>query len=68
MDETDDCLTVLVAGIGGGPIDVRVDPIVDVRGFVATDETREFDGVPVRDVLALDVAVPSCFVGDLVGD
>lgn len=29
---------------------------------------RAFAGVPVREVAALDDAVPSCFVGDLVGD
>lgn len=32
------------------------------------EETRAFDGVPVREGAALDTAVPSCFVGDLVGD
>jgi hypothetical protein len=30
--------------------------------------TRALDGVAVRELEALDDAVASCFVGDLVGD
>lgn len=59
---------VLVAGIPGGPIDVRVAP-TDGRGALTPAEgTRAFDGVAVRELEALDDAVANCFVGDLVGD
>lgn len=38
-------------------------------GRVPTEDTRELEGVPVREVAVLAVGfVPSCFVGDLVGD
>lgn len=33
-----------------------------------TEGTRAFDGVPVREVEALELAVAICFVGDFVGD
>jgi hypothetical protein len=64
-----DCLDVLEAGIGGGPIEVRLPPTLG-RGFeVVTDDTRPFEGVPVLGVDAAEVpADPSCFVGDFVGD
>lgn len=66
-EEVDGC-RVRVVGIGGGPMDVRV---LDAPGrvvFVPAAEVRVFDGVVVRDGAPLEVADPSCFVGDLVGD
>ena len=64
-----DCLDVLEAGTGGGPIEVRPPPTLG-RGFeVAAGGTRPPDGVPVLGVDAADVpADASCFVGDFVGD
>lgn len=64
-----DCLDVLEVGTGGGPIEVRLPPMLG-RGFeVVTDDTRPFDGVPVLGVDAAEVpADPNCFVGDFVGD
>lgn len=38
------------------------------RVLAAVDGVRVLDGVVVRDGAVLDVADPSCFVGDLVGD
>jgi len=66
---TNDCLDVLDAGIGGGPIDVRL-PLMPGRGFeVDVDGTRPFEGVLVLGEDVPDVAADaSCFVGDLVGD
>lgn len=67
VDETDVCRVVLEAGTAGGPIDGRPAP-TDGRGFMPTEGTRAFDGVPVREVEALELAVAICFVGDFVGD
>lgn len=67
VDEIDVCRVVLEAGTGGGPIDGRPAP-TDGRGFTPAEGTRAFDGVPVREVEALEVAVAICFVGDFVGD
>ncbi len=59
---------VCEAGRAGGPIDVRVPPILG-RGFDSvTEGFRVFEGVPVRGVDAVEVAAESCLVGDLVGD
>lgn len=61
------------AGTAGGPIDVRDAP-TDARGLEVTEERRPpapapvLDGVPVREVEVLDGPVPSCLVGDFVGD
>lgn len=54
-------------GSAGGPILVLVPP-TEGRGLAPIDATRAFDGVPVLEFATLDAAVPSCFVGDLVGD
>ena len=64
-----DCLDILDAGIGGGPIEVRL-PLMLGRGFeVDTDRTRPFEGVLVLGEDVPDVAADAnCFVGDLVGD
>jgi hypothetical protein len=67
VDEIDVCRVVLEAGTAGGPIDGRPGP-TDGRGFMPTEGTRAFDGVPVREVEALELAVAICFVGDFVGD
>lgn len=67
VDETDGCRVVLEAGAPGGPIDGRPAPM-DGRGFIPAEETRALDGVPVREVEPLEVAVAICFVGDFVGD
>lgn len=56
-----------VVGIGGGPMDVRELPAPG-RVFAPTADVRVLEGVVVRDGAVLDVADPSCFVGDLVGD
>lgn len=62
-----DCL--FPAGPGGGPIEVRVPPVLGRTGFdIVTDGALVFEGVPVRGVDVDDVAPESCFVGDLVGD
>ena len=57
----------LADGIGGGGMDARALPM-DARGLVPAPLV--LDGVPVREFVALDDAVPSCFVGDcdFVGD
>lgn len=69
LDEMEVCLVLLGAGIGGGPIDVLAAPPTDCLGFPLTDGTLPgtFDGVAVREVAVLDVAVTG-LVGDLVGD
>lgn len=60
---------VCEAGLAGGPIDVRLPPMLGrgldivMEGFLVL-----VLGVPVRGVEALEVAADSCFVGDLVGD
>lgn len=59
------------AGKAGGPIEPleETPPAAPRVGRVPTEETRELEGVPVREVVALAIGVvPSCFVGDLVGD
>lgn len=40
---------------------------MDVRGLAPADETRAFDGVPVREADELGGPL-SCFVGDFAGD
>lgn len=65
-EEMDETRAVLDAGIGGGPIDGRLAP--PTEGRFAPTEGLTLEGVPVRDVAALEVAVASCFVGDFVGD
>ena len=70
VDDTDACLVVLDAGNAGGPMEDLV-PAAEGRDLVPAliEETRAFEGVPVRELAALDAAVePSCFVGDFVGD
>ena len=63
-----DCRAVLAAGIGGGPIEDLAGP-VEGRLLAVAEVTRPaFDGVLVRELEALDPAVASCLVGDLVGD
>lgn len=64
-----DGLDIFDAGIGGGPIEVRL-PLTLGRGFeVDVVETRPFKGVLVLDVDVPEVtADASCFVGDLAGD
>ena len=69
VDDMEDCRPALEAGTAGGPIDVRLAPTpTEGRAFAVTDGTLAFDGVAVREVEALDAAVPSCLVGDFVGD
>lgn len=65
-DDMEDCLAVRVEGRAGGPIEVR-DPLIEVRGLLPTDETRVFEGVPVRDAEELGGPL-SCLVGDFAGD
>lgn len=55
-------------GLAGGPIDDLVALVEAARVFAPAAPALAFAGVPVREVDALEVAVPSCFVGDLVGD
>lgn len=58
-------------GLAGGPMEFLVVAVgARVLADAAAAPPRAFAGVPVRDVEALDVAVPrpSCLVGDLVGD
>ncbi len=72
--EAETCRAGLGAGIGGGAIAVR--PVgTDARGLTPSGGlTLEgvpvlvMEGVPVLDGTPLDGAVPSCLVGDLVGD
>lgn len=64
-DETDAWRPTRDAGTAGGPID---DLVVAEAARALVVVPRAFAGVPVREVAALDEAVPSCFVGDLVGD
>lgn len=59
------CRPCLV-GIGGGAMEARP-PETDRRGR-APGVGFALDGVVVREGFPLDGAVPSCFVGDLVGD
>jgi hypothetical protein len=57
------------AGAAGGPIDVLVAvPLIDGRVLDPAEGARTFEGVPVREVAALDGPLRSCFVGDFVGD
>lgn len=62
----DTCRAGLGAGIGGGAMEVRL-AVTDGRGL-APKGGFALDGVLVRDGAVLDGAVPSCLVGDLVGD
>lgn len=48
-------------------MDALVLLVEGARALVAAPP-RALAGVPVREVAALEPAVPSCFVGDLVGD
>lgn len=63
--ETDAWRPTRDAGTAGGPMD---DLVVAEAARALVVVPRAFAGVPVREVAALDDAVPSCFVGDLVGD
>jgi hypothetical protein len=65
VEDVDGCLVVRAIG-GGGPIDVRPPP-TEARGFAPTDGARAPEGVPVREIVVLEVPL-SCFVGDFVGD
>lgn len=65
-DETDAWRPTRDAGTAGGPIDDLV--VAEAARALVVVVPRAFAGVPVREVAALDEAVPSCFVGDLVGD
>ena len=70
VEDTEACRVVLEAGNAGGPMEVLV-PAAEgrVRVPAPIEETRALEGVPVRELAALDAAVdPSCFVGDFVGD
>jgi hypothetical protein len=70
VDDVEGWRETLDAGNAGGPMDVRAPP-TEGRDLAATPtpEVRALEGVPVREVAALDVAVDvTCFVGDLVGD
>lgn len=68
VDDVEGCRVVLEAGRLGGPMEGRPAP-TDGRGALTpTEATRAFDGVAVRELEALDEAVASCLVGDLVGD
>lgn len=64
VDEVDGCLLGPAAGKAGGPIEVLLPP-TEGRVLAPMDDTRVFEGVPVREIVP---AVPSCLVGDLVGD
>jgi hypothetical protein len=61
-------LDVRDAGIAGGPIDVLLVDTGRGLGGGGIDAFREFEGVPVLGVEAVEVAAESCFVGDFVGD
>lgn len=65
-DDTEACLVVRDAGAAGGPIDVRWAG-TEVRVRAPADATLAFEGVPVREAVALDAALKG-FVGDLLGD
>lgn len=65
-EEAGVCRAVLDAGAAGGPIDVRCAGM-DVRWRAPVDATRVFEGVPVLDAAALDVALEG-FEGDFDGD
>jgi hypothetical protein len=65
-EDTEGCLVVRTAGAAGGPIDVRCAGTV-VRVRAPADATLAFEGVPVREAVALDAALRG-FVGDIVGD
>lgn len=68
LDDVDTCLLLPAEGSAGGPIEVLVFT-AGGRGLAPMEETRAFDGVPVLGFETLGGAViPSCFVGDLVGD
>ena len=73
-EDTEDCLAVrvVVVGFGGGPMDVRCGPVMDVR-LLAAPAAGIFvlEGVPVREAAVLDAPLWSLvgdFNGDLVGD
>lgn len=65
FEDTDETRVVREAGTGGGPMDGLVGP---EGGRALGGGLVALDGVPVRDVAALEVAVPNCLVGDFVGD
>jgi hypothetical protein len=62
-------LEVLVAGTGGGPIDVLFPAPMLGLGFIPAAGFEPTDGVVVRGVEVPELAPePNCFVGDFVGD
>lgn len=69
-----DGLEVFDAGTAGGPIEVRVPPILGrgfdmvIEGGLVVDGGRIIEGVPPRGVEPVEVGADNCFVGDLVGD
>ena len=64
------CLLAREAGRAGGPMEDLDATLTEGRaGRPPVEAVRALEGVPVREVVALEVAVePSCLVGDLVGD
>lgn len=67
-DDTEGWRPTRAAGTAGGPIDdlVALDAARDPLAVAAVP--RAFEGVTVREGPLLEGFVPSCFVGDLVGD
>lgn len=64
-----DGFEVLVAGTGGGPIDVLFPAPIFGLGFIPAAGLEPTDGVVVRGVEVPEVAAElNCFVGDFVGD
>jgi len=62
----DEACRACLVGIGGGAMEGRA-AVMDGRER-APGTGLAFDGVVVRDGGPLEGAVPSCLVGDLVGD
>jgi len=62
----DEACRICLVGMGGGAMDARP-AVTDGRGR-APGVGFALDGVVVREGAPLDGAVPSCLVGDLVGD
>lgn len=65
-EDTEACLVVRGGGAAGGPIEVRWGG-AEGRVRVPADATLAFEGVPVREAVALDAAL-KVFVGDLLGE
>lgn len=67
-DDTEGWRPTRAAGTAGGPIDDLVVPDAARDPLAVAAVPRAFEGVVVREGPVLEGFVPSCFVGDLVGD